>query len=38
MSFRLALGVGDSGDVVWYKADEEHKHDAEYITAGFSLD
>ena len=38
MSFCLALCVGDSGNVVGYKADKKHEHNAEYITARFLLD
>lgn len=38
MSFCLALCVGDSGNVVRYKTDKKHKHDAEYIAARFLLD
>lgn len=38
MTFRLALGVGDSGDVVGYETDTKHEHDAEYIAARFPLD
>lgn len=38
MSFRLTLGVGDSGDVVRYKTDKEDKHDAEDVAAGFLFD
>lgn len=30
--------VGDSGDVVRYKTDNEDKHDAKYIAARFLLD
>lgn len=38
MSFRLALGIGDSGDVIGYKTDKKYEHDAEYIAARFPLD
>ena len=38
MSFCLALCVGDSGNVVRYKADKKDEHNAEYITARFLLD
>lgn len=38
MSFCLALRIGNSGNVVRYKTDKKHKHDAEYIAARFLLD
>lgn len=38
MSVRLALRVGDSGNVVRHKTDKKYEHDAEYITARFLLD
>ena len=37
MGFGLAPCVGDSGNVVRYKADKKHEHDAEYIATWFLL-